>query len=328
MDINDILFNIVGFVTYKDLTNLLLVNSVFKEFAIFWLDRRILERLNLYRHVPNLVQFFTNDTDLISWAKKDFDFVNSYATLIDGLTKYIKVFIPNEKLKSFLINDFHSVMLTTFYCRFKKREYLFYLFKLILTEEEYISCASVLRQDIQQKKTETIEQKDKQLDFILNLKNINESNVVQRLIKRCDKYNISQSHLKQRLAVISNFRSLKKHPIKHFIILPQQHLTFVQKKFQFMLDWMTEPYQWRWAKFLPLQEFQRRLMFIIKSNTSLLQESFSGYQFTRDQSAQYFLMFDSSITQAAYQQVSRESRSNYTIQTKRSLFLKALIKNK
>lgn len=264
-----------------------------------------------------------NDTELIDWLKTDFDFVNSYSGIINSLIIDVRSYVSKEALKSFVINLFHSKVLKTFNYQFKKRPLLFHLIQLLLTEEQYTECSRELRHALL-KNREKIPSNDKQLEFVLKSKSINEISLLQQLIKRCIKYKITPSQLKQRLSVISNFRSLKKHTIKQFIILPQQHLIFLQKKWRFFTDWMTEPYQWRWAKFLPCEEFQKRLMFIINSETKLLHISFSNYRMSKDLSARYFLLFNSKVTQTVLDNIAIKIE-NYHCDTKGDLFLKALV---
>lgn len=299
-----------------------LVNSTFHKFALFWSNKRILEKLHLFYHVPNLVQFFYNDDDLMHFFKHDFNFINSHSTIIDSLIKYTIDIINRDQLKKFIL-ELQPTFLTAFGDCFKKTDCLLFLLKLLMKDESLAFGSLQKYKDFKLAKRSTFTKPSENYDYAKY--NIPYIPTCDQIIKRCVKYQITPDSLRLRLNIIKNFRSIKKHKIKQFIVLDVPHLQFIQKKNANFMWWMYLPHQWRWAKFLPFEEFKSRLSFVFDlKKTSPLYISFFDYVWSHDQCAGHYLIFDSKTTSKVISQ--RSIISNPTnVQHNRNMFLKSLI---
>lgn len=249
---------------------------------------------------------------------KDFNFINSHATIIEDILRFFQPFVKSDRLKTFIADEFHQLLCEKWFPqRFTKRDLLFETAKHLLTDgNEYRLWTQTVKLFKKQ-----IMITDQSYDCVFNSVKI-DPNKRQQLIKRSVKYKISPNVLKQRLNIIKNFRSPRKHPIKQFVILEIQHLNFIQKNYERIVLWMTEPYQWRWAKFLPFDEFRNRMMFVI-NDIDLFRVGFFDHVFAKNLCASLLLMFDCRITSQALTAI-KQSKVFDKI-AKRSKFIKILI---
>lgn len=275
MEISEIRSHILSFLNYDDLILVSKVDNLFHQLSKYWFKKKFCERFNFFIFVPEFVDFINRFDDLFQYVEKNFNFFNSHATTVNKLIFILKNFFSDEIIKDSILNIFMNYCIRNwaFYSNGKK-QLIFEIYEKILKKSpnppDELPNRFIFMKSITSSNSFVFSQEDSRYKAYFIIHNSLKFNIprCEKLFKRCLKYDISPDEFRERLLIIKNFRSLKKHSIKQFIILGQPQLKLIQKLAEKVRDWMVTPDHWRWAKFLPFEEFKSRLMLI--SNAEIL----------------------------------------------------------